>query len=130
VPPTAGALFGGPGDGTASACTTPGALAGGPALLDGAYQSGGWVLADGGQTVDIFTPRVALPGLVTGECKEKNGYNYLAVTVNADPADARADDIPGDGAPNWGLHTIDMGVAQETLIELVRTQTAAYLAQD
>ncbi len=127
VPPTAGALFGSPGANTASACTTPGALGGGSALLDGAYPPGDWVFAEPGAAEDITTTRVGLPGLVTGECKEKDGYNYLAVTINADPADPRADDIPGDGAPNWGLHSIDMNVAQDTLIALVRSQTAAYL---
>ena len=69
-----------------------------------------------------------MPGLVTAECKvTAEGYSYLAVTVNADPADPRADDIRGDGAPNWGLHTVDLTITQESLIELVRSQSAAYL---
>ena len=40
--------------------------------------------------------------------------------------DPRADDIPGDGAPNWGLHTVDVDIAQESLIGLVRSQLAAW----
>jgi hypothetical protein len=51
----------------------------------------------------------------------------LAITVNGDPADPRADDIPGDGAPNWGLHTVDLSITQETLIDIVRTQSTAYV---
>jgi hypothetical protein len=70
-----------------------------------------------------------VPGLITAECKVKDGYSYLAITVNADPADPRADDIPGDGAPNWGLHTVDLSITQESLIGLVRTETAAFLQQ-
>ena len=75
----------------------------------------------------ITTPFIDVPGLITGECKVKDGYSYLAITVNADPADPRADDIPGDGAPNWGLHTVDLSITQESLIDLVRSQTAAFL---
>ena len=57
----------------------------------------------------------------------KDGYSYLAITVNADSADPRADDIPGDGSPNWGLHTIDLSITQESLIDLVRSQASAYV---
>ena len=70
---------------------------------------------------------MAVPGLITGECKVKDGYSYLAITVNADPNDPRADDIPGDGNDNWGLHTVDLSISQETLIELVRSQSTAYV---
>ena len=45
----------------------------------------------------ISTPFVTLPGLVSGECASQGGFNYLSVTVNADPSDPRADDIGGGG---------------------------------
>ena len=128
-PPQPGALFGKPGATTDSACTNPAALAGGPGDLDNSFPNGDWVLDDAAQRAAVTTGLVDLPGLVTSECKvTPDGYSYLAITVNADPADPRADDIPGDGAPNWGLHTIDMNVTQETLIGLVRQQSAAYIA--
>jgi hypothetical protein len=47
------------------------------------------VLTDPAAAAAITTPFVAVPGLVTGECKVKDGYSYLAVTVNADPSDPR-----------------------------------------
>jgi len=128
-PPEAGALFGKPGATTASACTNPAALAGGPGTLDNSFPNGEWVLDDPAKRAAVTTGLVDLPGLVTSECKvTAEGYNYLAITVNADPADPRADDIPGDGTPNWGLHTVDMNVTQETLIDIVRHQSAAFLA--
>ena len=130
-PPRPGALFGRPGATTASACTNPASLAGGAATLANSFSNGDWVLDDPALRAAITTPFVDLPGLVTSECKvTSDGYSYLAITVNADPADPRADDIPGDGSPNWGLHTVDMSVTQETLIELVRQQSAAYIAAD
>ena len=48
----------------------------------------------------ISTPFVTLPGLVSGECASQGGFNYLSVTVNADPSDPRADDIGGDLTPS------------------------------
>jgi DUF3089 family protein len=127
VPPTPGALFGAPQATTASACTNPAALAGGPGVLEAAAPTGPWVLTNPDDAAAITTPFIDVPGLLTAECKVKGGYSYLAVTVNADPADPRADDIPGDGAPNWGLHTVDLSITQESLIDLVRSQSVAFL---
>ena len=127
VPPLQGALFGAPQGATASACVNPAALAGGPGLLDAAAPAGPWVLTDSTAAAAITTPFINVPGLITAECKVKDGYSYLAITVNADPADPRADDIPGDGAPNWGLHTVDLSITQESLINLVRVQETAFI---
>jgi hypothetical protein len=127
-PPRAGALFGRPGDGTESACTNPAALGGGAGQPASVFINGDWVSADAAVRSAITTDRVGVPGLITTECRVADGYNYLAVTVNGDPADPRGDDIPGDGTPNWGLHTVDIDISQESLIGLVRTQLAAYQA--
>ena len=128
TPPQPGALFGAPSGGTESACVNPAALAGGPAILESAMSVGDWTLKDPSAVSKITTNFVDTPGLITGECKVLDGYSYLAVTINADPNDARGDDINGDGAPNWGLHTVDLNIAQESLIDLVRSQSVAYLA--
>jgi Protein of unknown function (DUF3089) len=126
-PPQAGAFFGAPQGTTASACVNPAALAGGPGLLDAAAPVGSWVFTDPTRAAAITTPFIGVPGLITGECKVKDGYSYLAITVNADPSDPRADDIPGDGTPNWGLHTVDLSITQESLIDLVRSQATAFV---
>lgn len=129
IPPLSGALFGAPNGSTESACTNPAALTGGPGTLDAAVPTGAWVFTDPEGAAAITTPFIDVPGLITAECKVKDGYNYLAITINADPADPRADDIPGDGAPNWGLHTVDLSITQQSLISLVRLQTAAFMQQ-
>ncbi len=52
--------------------------------------------------------------------------------MNGDPADPRADDIAGDvvmmgqADPNWGLHLVDVNIAQGDLIALVAAQAAAW----
>lgn len=127
VPPLPGALFGAPQGATASACVNPAALAGGPGFLDAAAPTAPWALTDPDAAAAITTPFLGLPGLITGECKVKDGYSYLAISVNGDPSDPRADDIPGDGAPNWGLHSLDLSLTQETLIDLVRDQASAFV---
>lgn len=129
-PPSDGALFGRPfgfplgaGEGV-SGCTNPAALSGGPAELRAAFPTDGWALD--GPDDGITTPFMSFPGLVTGECVTRNGYTYLEISVNADPADPRVDDPPGSLTPEWGLHAIDIQLAQESLIDLVRQQVDAF----
>ena len=84
---------------------------------------------------DIKTPFVSVPGLLTGECVSKDGFNYLAVHINADPNDPRTDDISGDvkvgpmTLTDWGLHLIDVNLAMGNLVDLVGSQSQAYLAK-
>lgn len=127
------ALFGRPRDAgeqeLEALCVNPAALEGGPApLLHHLTTSGPGAFADPARNSEIETMFIQLPGLITGECVSKDGSNYLAVTVNADPNDARADDIGGDFLPGWGLHLIDMNLAMGDFVELARSQGDAWLA--
>ncbi|NOT60736.1 MAG: DUF3089 domain-containing protein [Acidobacteria bacterium] len=140
-PPPANTLFGRvAGKGLAAACTNPAALGGGSGALH-AYLSNlrssssgeipSWVTP----AQPITTTFVSVPGLLTGECVSNEKGNYLAVTVNANPADARTDKIGGDvvtngvAQANWGLHLIDAHVAMGNLVDIVRQQAQAYLAK-
>jgi hypothetical protein len=143
VPPPSNTRFGKvAGDGMVAACVNPAALKGGSAPLR-AYLSNG---AGGTATVPesrqwvkppqpIETPFVSVPGLLSAQCVADERGSYLAVKVNADPNDARADDIAGDVvrdgkvAEDWGLHLIDANVAMGDLVELVAAQSKAYLRQ-
>jgi hypothetical protein len=82
------------------------------------------------------TPFVSLPGLISGKCVSKDGFNYLEAHVNAEPADPRTDTINGDVtspggvvAKDWGLHLIDANVAMGDLVDLVGRQAEAYTAK-
>jgi hypothetical protein len=135
VPPSRMALFGrGQGDYEAG-CTNPAALEGGRVALASylgaaSLPAAGTWLEDG---PEIPTDFVSLPGLLYAECVERDGFNYLEITVDADPDDPRADDIGGDimtaNGPNaaWGLHLIDVHVAMGDLVEVVRLQGKAFL---
>jgi hypothetical protein len=141
VPPSASAIFGRvAGDGMESACTNPAALEGGDGVLHAYLSAAGISIAgpplpprrwvnDGAA---IETPFVAVPGLLTARCVSDTRGSRLEITVHADPADPRTDDIPGDlgaGTPlqaQWGLHLIDVNLAMGDLLDIVRRQSAVF----
>ncbi|HZJ27807.1 MAG TPA: DUF3089 domain-containing protein [Acidimicrobiia bacterium] len=136
-PPPANSYFGRPrsGEGVA-ACVNPAAPRGGKAPLHSYFPTNGQALPGGddaaatspqwAEGVEIDTPFVALPGLVSAECVEDEGFSYLALTVHGDPADPRIDDIGGDLTPEWGMHLVDANVAMGDLVDLVGVQSCAY----
>jgi hypothetical protein len=125
------------GEGMVAACTNPAALGGGAGELEAYFGRSIVGLPSTIQWTEpaktIETEFVKTPGLVRGECVRKNGYSYLEVTVQGDPADARTDDIPGDlvfgGTPGglWGLHLVDVSLSMGNLVDIVDTQMKAYL---
>jgi hypothetical protein len=135
-PPDAAFLGRAARDGMTAGCTNPGALGGGSARLDSYWftlappQIGAEPVVWSSQGAPT-TPFLRTEGLVTATCAHQGKAGYLAVTVNADPADARTDRIPGDVYtmgklnPGWGMHLADMDVAQGDLIRLVEAQVAA-----
>lgn len=142
LPPPAASLFGRVREpGMQSACVNPANLAGGEGGLH-AYLGNGSLIAGADSRAHTWakdktvkTPFVAVPGLLTAQCVNKDGASYLSVHVNADPADPRADDIPGDliqgGQPSagWGLHLVDVNLAMGNLLDVVGAQAKAYAAR-
>ena len=139
APPPANSRFGkAPSADMAVACTNPGDLSGKRAVADAIFTTGG--PGDSARPMSTWakgataptTPFVRTPGLISTECVSKDGFDYLAVTVNADPADARTDTITGDVVANgtvlkdWGLHLIDMPVAMGDLLRLANAQAVAW----
>jgi hypothetical protein len=127
--------------GMSVACTNPAALSGGrgtahpllpsgPAIVDNTTQPRPWA-----RDAKVTTPFVALPGLLSAECKSVDGANVLAIATNADPADPRIDDIGGDVVvggqvfADWGLHLIDVNVVQGDMLVLAEKQGKAWLAK-
>jgi hypothetical protein len=142
LPPPATSRFGKvPVTGAKAACVNPAAPAGGEAKLHGYLWSGATpgsssAAAPHPWTKDGPPPStgfVSVPGLLSARCVEKDGFNYLSVHVNGDPADPRVDDIVGDiilpgGRPdaNWGLHLVDVNIAQGDLVSMVAAQAEAW----
>jgi hypothetical protein len=141
IPPPANSLFGRVRgtEGNVAACTNPAALAGGKAELDAILSTTGEIslarkdyLPWTNTGKPVTTPFVSVPGLLTGECVQRGEFSYLEVRVNANPNDARTDDIIGDLISNgelnasWGLHLIDMSMTMGNLVDIVGKQAKAY----
>ncbi len=138
--PSEGAMFGRPApEDVPGACVNPADPSGGAADLD-AYLATGTVAAGaepgvwvaGGDALE--PPFVKLPGLIVAECVDGEEGAYLAVEVEGDEDDPRADDIGGDlmaegeVLPDWGLHLIDVNLALGDLVSLAGSQGDAWLA--
>ncbi|MGH9051319.1 MAG: DUF3089 domain-containing protein [Acidimicrobiia bacterium] len=142
APPPPDATFGRTDTGPA-ACTNPAALGGGAATAEpyfetdpqrGAFfeaiglaggESPSWV--DPASGTEIETPWVTLPDFVEAECVERDGFSYLEITVNGDPADPRIDDIGGDTAlASFGLHIVDVNIVLGNIVDVVGRQAETY----
>ena len=120
------------------ACTNPARLGtGATAPLDSYWYSGPSVTntqtrIDWSSEGPPPTPFLRTEGLVSAACVQRGPIGYLAVTVNADPADARTDEIHGDVAilgrrqPGWGLHLADINLAMGDLLRVVELQRDAF----
>lgn len=144
-PPPKGSRFGVPREpnpAMQAACVNPAALGSGAGELHAYLSSGAMIAAESAappawtkDAAKVTTPFVSVPGLLTGQCVSKDGFDYLSVRINADPNDPRTDDIAGDVKvgpivlKDWGLHLIDVNLAMGDLVDLVGAQSQAYLAR-
>ena len=140
MPPPANTLFGRvDGADMESACTNPAALKGGSGELHAYLTGAGALIASGPQKhqwvadgAAIETPFISVPGLLSAKCATNENGSYLELTVKGDPADPRADDIPGDlnilgkPQPNWGMHLVDVNIAMGNLVDIVARQAKAF----
>ncbi len=123
-----------PGHGMQVACTNPAALGGGAAVLNGYFPArfGGAPSDWADPPVDITTPFVTLPGLISGTCVHDGNGTYLAISFNGHPGDRRRGDIRGDVVVfghvlrQWGLHVVDVNLTQGDLVRLVVEQGESY----
>jgi hypothetical protein len=144
IPPPANSRFGkAPGENQVAACANGANLTGGsgelhaylsnaPAISGAAAPKTVWVKGKANPT----TPFISVPGLLTAQCVDKNGFSYLEVHVNAVPSDPRTDTIEGDvvGAggkisEDWGLHLIDANLEMGNLVDVVGQESKAWLAK-
>jgi hypothetical protein len=152
-PPQPGGLFGSAHEeGMQQACTNPAALNGGSGELHSYLVNsdrswinltppGPWLKSEGLKSpalkdqTQITTPFVSLPGLISSECDSNEQVTYLAITVHPSPTDQRTGDIGGTIKINgnvlheWGLHSLDVDLAEGNLVEIFKQQSKAWLAQ-
>lgn len=126
-------------------CNHPGALSGGarqlnavlPMHLPPVFQlllkprGSGGPYADRLANLNVRTAYFTTQQQISGECVvDAAGTRYLQVRIAADRSDAIADDYPGEfyGGTGWGLHLLDVSIAQNDLVQLARAQSRAWLA--
>jgi hypothetical protein len=119
-PPPADSLFGKPrtGEGTAL-CSNPAALDDDSSAPLSSY----YLAGHAPDAPQVGTPWIHYRGLVTGGCSTDGTFNWLEITNTSEEGDALPDDLGGRLTPEWGLHLMDVNLAQGDLIELVRTQS-------
>ena len=135
APPPANAYFGKPGgmgqpapEGEMAGCTNPAALSGGSGVLKSAFVTADWAFTDPALAASITTPFMGFPDLLEAECVYENGFSYLQIHTNADPADSRADAFKGDLSPEWGTHAVDWEVATLNILDVVQDEIATWAA--
>jgi hypothetical protein len=138
APPGPASRFGRPKAGPgASLCVNPAAPAGGSTELHPWFHTPEGALAnasllattgflDPSSAPPVSTAYVELPGVVTGECVQREGYTYLEITTTPDASGPRVDDVPGDAGPEWGLHLVDANLVLGDLLALIRAQAASF----
>jgi hypothetical protein len=143
APPPAESMFGRSTEsGMEAACVNPAALDGSNGTLK-AYLPSTRVTDSGvdpppwtSTGATISTPFVEVPGMLSARCVSQVGFNYLAITINGDPTDARTDTIAGDLVidgevqPAWGLHLYDPNLAMGNLVSIVKSQAHAYASRE
>lgn len=135
-------------EGQEVACTNPAMLAGGEDMLDArlpfdqpyAFATLLKIKGSGGpykrwwtnQKIQRDADYYAVPGQFRGECvRDANGTHYLKVQIESDSEDPRADDYRGEliVVKGWGLHLVDVNVAQGDLIRLAHDQAQSWLSR-
>jgi len=142
--PPANSLFGRPGQGvsllsgaTSTAglqvlCTNPADLAGNAATPLTPYFPTKTLLSGlgalGGLTPpDVPTPWVTEPQLYSGQCLSQGGATWLQVNAPITPSDTRQV-VSQTLGPTWGLHLVDVNIALGDLVDVARSEAAAYTA--
>lgn len=140
LPPPATSRFGKAAGGNLAACNNPANLATGKGTPDAYWLTKGFLNGSGGTTQPawakpeptVTTPFVKTPGLVSTQCVTRGDFTYMEMHVNADPADARTDELGGEimraTGPdlNWGLHLVDVDHSMGDLVRIAGKQAAAW----
>jgi hypothetical protein len=105
-------------------CVNPASPAGGTARLDSAIPSLALAIT-GPSSLSVTTPWVAFRGQLTGRCESSGDASWLQVTPAGRGAGAALLKRLQD--PALGLHILDVNIAVDDLVGLVRDQAAAFL---
>jgi hypothetical protein len=109
-----------------TACTNPAALGGGEGWLLPYFPAGPYSRPESsiGGAERVTTAYADYPHYVTAKCMQKGDFVWLQVTTHLVPGDVRRKSLPTSLGPTWGLHVIDVNLAQGNLVSLVRSESS------
>jgi pimeloyl-ACP methyl ester carboxylesterase len=106
-------------------CVNPGGPGGGPRPVTPLFPSELIAVYGGRLSFRPKTPWVSFPGLYTATCKRTAKTTWLQVDHKRRAGDKRPL-VRADSNATGGLHRADVNIALASLIQLVRSQSAAY----
>jgi len=108
-------------------CVNPAASGGGTAPLEPYFPTTGLSLFLGSRApkTTAATPFISYPGEYSAHCVSSGGATWLQVDRTGGAADRRPS-LSIAESPTWGLHLVDVNVALGNLVELVRSESAAF----
>lgn len=118
--------FGGSTAGLEILCVNPAAPAGGTADLQPYFPTAelGLFSAKTAAAFHALTPWVSFPNQYAAHCVNSGGASWLQIDRVGGASDKRPAVAPSD--QRWGLHTVDVNIALGNLVELVRSESAAF----
>jgi hypothetical protein len=105
-------------------CVNPAAPAGGVAVFKPQFVTADVAKLAGAPTPLPATRYVSYSNSLSGECKTDGDWSWLQVTRTGSPGTLPA--LAGSEGPSWGLHDLDVSLTLGNLVDLVRTESAAY----
>ncbi len=110
-------------------CVNPASITGGTAPLVPYFTTSSATTGLGAGSAsakpESATPWFTEPELYSAQCMSQNGTTWLQVSAPIHPGDPRPVVQPTLG-PAWGLHLDDVNIALGNLVDLARSQAAAY----
>jgi hypothetical protein len=106
-------------------CVNPASPAGGTAVLDPYIPSLVLAFLPAGSAPAVRTPWISFPGEYSARCESSGNATWLQVKRIGGSADRRPL-LTHLQDPALGLHVFDVNIALGNLVQLVRSEAAAY----
>jgi hypothetical protein len=117
--------FGGSTKGLEILCVNPAAPGGGKATLKPYFPTADLRTYLGKAAASASTPFVTYPDQYRAHCVDSGGANWLQIDKLGGKLDIRAGVRTVEPA-SWGLHLVDISLAEGNLVDLVRSESAAF----
>ena len=117
--------FGGSTKGLEILCVNPAAPGGGKTTLKPYFPTVDLPVYLGKAAAAASTPFVTYPDQYAAHCVDSGGANWLQIDKLAGTLDIRAGVRTVESA-TWGLHLVDISLAEGNLVDLVRSESAAF----